>query len=160
MENVLNRMNEIRTSLNTAQNNVQESLQAYRNIKQELTINRVKAERKSKIETILDPLDFIVNAIPIIPGSGSLPNAKEALAAAHAQVEHDVNAKERSAPIVHRRNMAQADRSLAKLSNDLRLVLDAMSEGIVEAKLITLWRASSSGRTRSPSFSSSCTRRK
>ncbi len=139
MENVLNRMNEIRTSLNTARNNIQESLQAYRNIKQELTINRVRAERKIKIEnTILDPLDFIVNSVVVIPGSGSLPNAEEALAAANLQVERDVNAKERSAPLIHRKNMSEADRALAKLSNDLRLVLDAMSEGIVEAKLIAL----------------------
>jgi hypothetical protein len=139
MENVLNRMNEIRTSLTTARNSIQDSLQAYRNIKQELTINRVKAERKTKIEnTILDPLDFIVNSLPIIPGSGSLPNAEEALAAAHAQVESDVNANQRSDPIVHRKNMGEADRALAKLSNDIRLVLDAMSEGIVEAKLIAL----------------------
>lgn len=140
MENVLNRMNEIRTNLSTSGTNLREADLAYENILKELRINRVKANRKSFIENkIFQPLHDIVFPDRLFPqDTGSFPHAEEAFGNAHAQVEKDVNLSQRPNALTHRANMNVAEKKLVKLSNDLKTVLDAMSEGIVEAKLIAI----------------------
>ena len=139
MDNVLNRMNEIRTALGSAGNNLRESQQAYNNILRELEVNRVRSDRVSKIrDNIIARLDSIVLQNPIDPQSGSLPRAQEAFDTASQQVEKDVNDKAGPNVALHRQNMADAGKQLQKLSNDLNQVLLAMSEGIIESKLIAM----------------------
>ncbi len=140
MDNVLNRMNEIRTNLSTSGVNLREAEQAYANILKELRMNRVKANRKSFIETkIHDPLNAIVMPpSAVFPDLGAFPIADEIFQIAHTQVEKDVSLAQRPNAPTHRKNMVDADRKLATLSHQIKIVLDAMSEGIVEAKLIAL----------------------
>ena len=139
MENVLNRMNEIRTALSTAGNHLRESHLAYRNILNELSVNRVRAERRDRIrDKIVDPLENIVFENPVFPGSGSHPLAEAAFQNALQLVEKDVNDKAEPNAVSHERNMLDAGKSLNKLSYDIKLLLDAMGEGIIESKLIAL----------------------
>ena len=139
MDNILIRMNEIRTALADTSSKVRDAHQAYGNILAEMRINRVRADRKEKIEkNIYDPLNNIIFENPFIPGSGSSPLAEDTFHDVHRQVEADVNAGARPNAALHRKNMAAADQRLAKLSKDINHILDAMSEGIVEAKLIAL----------------------
>jgi len=139
MESVLNRMNEIRTALGTSGNTLNEAHQAYDNILKEMKANRVDKSRIDKIDSnIIARLEQIVIQDNRIPNSGSLPRAQEAFQKAHQLVEEDTNAKRSPDADLHRQNMLAAHRKMNILSNDIRLLLDAMSEGIVESKLIAL----------------------
>ena len=141
MDNVLNRMNEIRTALNSAGNTLRDANKAYENIVREMEVNRVRSDRLSKIrDRIAGPLKDIVvqDRIDDVknPQTGSFPFAEDAFQNAHQLVEDDVNLKREPNYAVHREAMNEADRKLRKLSLDIKRVLDAMKEGIVEAKLI------------------------
>jgi hypothetical protein len=139
MDNVLNRMNEIRTALSTAGNNIRDTHQAYDNIYRELVVNRVKADRVAKIQnTIIARLADILVLNPREPHTGSYPKAEDAFAAAHALVENDVNLKRPPDLQLHGPMLADANNKLNKLSYDLNLVLTAMSQGIEESKLIAM----------------------
>jgi hypothetical protein len=139
MESVLNRMNEIRTALGTSGNTLNEAHQAYDNILKEMKANRVDKSRIDKIDSnIIARLEQIVIQDNRIPNSGSLPRAQEAFQKAHQLVEEDANAKRAPDGDLHRQNMLAAHRQMNILSNDIKLLLDAMSEGIVESKLIAL----------------------
>jgi hypothetical protein len=139
MDNVLNRMNEIRTALSTAGNGIRDTHQAYDNIYRELVVNRVKADRVAKIQnTIITRLADILVLNPREPHTGSYPKAEDAFAAAHAQVERDVNDKRPPDAQLHGPLLADANNKLNKLSFDLNLVLTAMSQGIEESKLIAM----------------------
>jgi hypothetical protein len=143
LEQILNRMNEIRTALGTAGNNVREAHQAYENILKEMDVNRVRAERVKKIQdAIITRLDTIVvkdmsdQRNP--NNTGSFVRAEEAFQKAHLVVEEDSAAKRPPDGAAHRENMGNAHQQMVRLSDDIRLVLDAMSEGIVESKAIAL----------------------
>jgi hypothetical protein len=139
MENILIRMNEIRTALADAGKALNETHQAYENILKEMTYNRVDKTRISKIENnIITRLEQIVVQDPRIQGSGSLPRALDTFQKAHQLVEEETNAKQAPDVEAHRLNMNDAHRQLGILSSDIKLLLDAMSEGIVESKLIAL----------------------
>ncbi len=146
MDNVLNRMNEIRTALGSAGNTLRNANKAYENILREMEVNRVRSDRMKKIgDRIAAPLKDIVvqDRIddPKNPQTGSYPNAEDAFQNAQQLVEDDVNAKRAPNYAAHRDAMNEADRKLRKLSLDIKHVLDAMSEGIVEAKLIAILTA-------------------
>ncbi|HZZ81522.1 MAG TPA: hypothetical protein VFE62_23675, partial [Gemmataceae bacterium] len=143
MENVLIRMNEIRTAIGAAGTIVRDAEKAYDNILKEMRVNRVRNDRMSKIEKNIHlPLRDILFQDrlddPNNPQTGSYPFAEEAFLKAHGLVEEDVNAKRAPNFGMHQAAMKEADRKLQKLSNDIRRVLDAMNEGIVEAKLIAI----------------------
>jgi hypothetical protein len=143
MENVLNRMNEIRTSLASAGNTLRDANKAYANILEEMRVNRVRSDRMSKIrDRIAGPLKDIVEQDriddPKNPQTGSFPFADEAFQSAHQIVEDDVNQKRVPNYAAHREAMTEADRKLRKLSLDIKRVLDAMKDGLVEAKLIAI----------------------
>jgi hypothetical protein len=139
MESILNRMNEIRTALASSGNTLNEAYQAYDNILKEMRYNRVDKTRIAKIEdNIITRLEQIVVQDPRIPNSGSLPRALDAFQKAHQLVEEETNAKRDPDVEGHRLNMNEAHRQMGILSNDIKLLLDAMSEGIVESQLIAL----------------------
>ncbi len=143
MDNVLNRMNEIRTALASAGNILRDAHKSYENILREMEVNRVRSDRMTKIaDRIALPLKDIVVQHPLDdkknPDTGSFPYAEEAFQNAHQLVEDDVNAKREPNYAAHREAMSEADRKLRKLSLDIKRVLDAMSEGIVESKLIAI----------------------
>ena len=143
MENVLIRMNDIRTALGTAGNVIRDSSKAYDNILREMEVNRVKGDRVKKIsERIAGPLKNIVVADriddPANPQTGSLDYAEAAVQNAQQIAEDDVNLKREPNYAAHRETMTEADRKLRKLSFDLNHVLDAMSEGLVESKLVAI----------------------
>src|SRR5207302_1192051 len=101
--------------------------------------NRVRAERRERIrDKIVDPLENIVFENPVFPGSGSHPLAETAFQTALQLVEKDVNDKAEPNAVSHERNMLDAGKQLNKLSYDIKLLLDAMGEGIAESKLIAL----------------------
>ena len=134
MESILIRMNEIRTALGSAGNSVRDAQQSYDNILKELKYNRVSGDRKSSIENnIIRRLDAIVAADE--RETGSLPAAENAFQEAHQLVEADANAKRAPDVEAHRVKMNKAHREMQRLSNDIKGVLDAMSEGIYESKL-------------------------
>jgi hypothetical protein len=140
MENVLNRMNEVRTALGQSSTNLRDVEQAYKNIVREMEVNRIN---KTKLEKIRDkihwPIKDILEPNPLSPDTtGSLPKAEESFQRANQLVEDDVNAKAVPNVELHRANLAAANRDFNRLSYDLKLVLDAMSEGIAESKLIAL----------------------
>jgi hypothetical protein len=139
MESILNRMNEIRTALASSGNTLNEAYQAYDNILKEMRYNRVDKTRIVKIEdNIITRLEQIVVQDPRIPNSGSLPRALDAFQKAHQLVEEETNAKRDPDVEGHLLNMNEAHRQMGILSNDIKLLLDAMSEGIVESQLIAL----------------------
>jgi hypothetical protein len=75
---------------------------------------------------------------PADPAIGSFPNAEEAFAKAHQNVEKDANERRPPNVLQYAQAMADADRQMTKLSADLKLVLNAMQAGISEAKLIAM----------------------
>jgi hypothetical protein len=140
MDNVLNRMNEIRTALASAGNTVRDAHKAYENILREMAVNRVRSDRMTKIaDRIAAPLKDIVLEDRIDPaGTGSFPHAEDAFQIAQQLVEDDVNQKREPVYATHSDAMRVAESKLNKLSLDIKRVLDAMSEGIVESKLIAI----------------------
>ncbi len=139
MDNLLIRMNEIRTALGTSGNKIREVHKAYENIVREMRVNRVKSNRLSDIQNkIFWPIDSILTPNQAEPGSGSLPRAEESFGLAVAQVEEDFGLKRSPDGAKHTPKFNEADRQMRKLSFDIKRVLDAMSEGIVESKLIAL----------------------
>ncbi len=139
MENVLNRMNEIRTALSDAGSRLRDGKQAYSNIVKEMSVNRVRADRREKIEKgIVEPLANILENNPFFPNSGSYLFAEDSIHEALRLVERDVNNRAKPDVAQHRKSMGEADVKMQALSKDLKRLLDAMSEGIVEAKLIAL----------------------
>jgi hypothetical protein len=116
-----------------------DAYQAYDNILKEMRYNRVDKTRIAKIEdNIITRLEQIVVQDPRIPNSGSLPRAVDAFQRAYQLVEEETNAKRDPDVEGHRLNMNEAHRQMGILSNDIKLLLDAMSEGIVESQLIAL----------------------
>lgn len=132
MDQVLNRMNEIRTALSNSGNTLRESEQAYRNILKEMDYNRVKSDRVSKIDNdIHQPLKRMVDG-------GSFPKSEEAFHRALGLVEEEVSAKREPDSRQHSTNMYAAHKEMKTLSDELNRVLLAMSDGIVESKLIAI----------------------
>lgn len=139
MDNLLIRMNEIRTALGTSGNKVRDVHKAYENIVREMKVNRVKSSRMSRIQdSIFWPLDSILVANPAEAGSGSSPRAEDAFGKVISLIEEEHGFKRKPDGKQHALNINDADRQMRKLSFEIRLVLDAMSEGIVESKLIAL----------------------
>jgi hypothetical protein len=140
MDIVLNRMNEIRTVLADSGQKIRECESAYKNIVAEMKVNRVRSERLAKIEERIHwPLkDILVPAENARNTTGSFPDSEEAFHRAIQLVEDDVNAKRGPDADQHRATMSAASRQMGRLSYDLKRVLDAMNEGIVESKLIAL----------------------
>jgi hypothetical protein len=140
MDNVLNRMNEIRTALASAGSTLRDSHKAYENILREMAVNRVRSDRMLKIaDRIAAPLKDILVEDPIDKaGTGSYPHAEDAFQIAQQLVEDDVNQKQEPNYAKHSDAMRGAEAKLNRLSLDIKRVLDAMSEGMVESKLIAL----------------------
>ena len=132
--NILNRMNEIRSALNSAGNTLRESMQAYKNIETEMRVNKVHSERITKIKnTIVFPLEDIVDA-----NTGSFGKTEESLEKARELVETDDTAKRKPDLLQHTKTMNAAGRDMSKLSSDIALVLNAMNDGVLESKLIAM----------------------
>src|ERR1019366_2407262 len=93
-------------------------------------------------DAIITRLDTIVvkdMSDPRNPNNtGSFVRAEEAFQKAHQLLEEENAAKRPPDAAAHRENMLDAHRQMVRLSDDIRLVLDAMSEGIVESKAIAL----------------------
>jgi len=139
MDIILNRMNEVRVGLVDAGAKLRDAEQAYKNIVREMEVNRIDSKKLSKIrDGIHWPIKNILEPNPIAPGSGSYPATEDTFQRVIQLVEDDVNAKRAPNVAQHRTNMLAANRDFSKLSYDLKLVLDAMNEGIVESKLIAL----------------------
>lgn len=141
MDSVIIRFNEIRGALSDVDTKLKDAESAYGNIVEEMRINRVRKDRKSKIENLIrEPLRNIINENPIMPfpATGSLQATQDAIHDAYRLVEQDANAKKVSDVAAHRKNMLNADKKLTQLSRDINKVLNAMQEGIVEATLIKI----------------------
>lgn len=140
MESILHRMNEIRTALQTSGNNLRDVQHAYRNIVREMEVNRVRKDRMDKIQyQIIERLDNIVLQSPIDPNNtGSFPRAEESLSKAHDAVERDAVANRISDAEGHRQNMGDAHRQMVRLSDDIKKLLDYLSEGELEAKALAI----------------------
>ncbi|MBI2804841.1 MAG: hypothetical protein HYX68_07665 [Planctomycetes bacterium] len=143
METVLHRMNEIRTALSLAGNNLRDTNNAYQNILREMQVNRIRADRMETIEKrVIQPLTDIVmqNSFddPKNPVTGTHPRAEELFDLARQQVERDASAQQPPDADAHQKAMSAAQRQMSVLSNDIKRLLDALEEGVVESKLIAL----------------------
>ncbi len=139
METLRFRMDEIRTVISTTGGIVRDAEVAYKNIGKEMDVNRVRSDRKNKIaDTIYYPIKYIVEKDERVRGSGSHIDAEAAFQAAISLVEEDANAKREPIYNQHRPLMNQAEREMRRFSFDIDRVLNAMQEGITEARLITI----------------------
>lgn len=140
LEGILNRMNEIRTGLQSAGNVLTDAQSAYDNILKEMEINRIKSDKIKTIQgNIITRLDYIVmQPDPKYPAAGTLTRAQDAFQKAHQVIDDETNNKKAPDVETHRKNMLAAHAEMKILSEDIQRVLDAMSEGIVESKLIAI----------------------
>ncbi len=140
MESVLHRMNDIRTALQTAGNNLRDVQHAYRNIVREMEVNRVRKDRMEKIQyQIIERLDNIVLQSPVDPANtGSYPRAEDSLGNAHQLVERDASANQMSSAQAHQQNMNDAHKHMTRLSDDIKKLLDYLDEGKLEAQAIAI----------------------
>ncbi|MBM3993660.1 MAG: PDZ domain-containing protein [Planctomycetes bacterium] len=140
VDSILVRMNTIRTSVKNAGDQLIAAQQRYEKILIEMGINNINKKRIEDIENkVVSKLDHIVNApTQQLPNQGSLPRAQDSFFKALQLLEEEKEAKRPPNVVLHRQNMTKAHQDLQRLSDDIQLVLNAMGEVIVEAKLVAL----------------------
>ena len=140
LESLRFRMEEIRTVISTTGQVLKDTELAYDNIRKEMEVNRVRSDRKEKIaDNIYWPLKDILELDPQRKTTtGSFPEAEGAFQRAMIAVEDDYTNKRKPLAAVHSPLMTEAEREMRRLSADITRIVNKMSEGITEAKLIAI----------------------